>query len=317
MCSACMTISPWASKSAVEQSRRSLMLAEWALRTSTAPISSHAARSAPVATWRAMGSRLSARSRMTVPVASVCPRQPVGHDERRLRQRDDRRPDDLIVLGLVGLPGDLGAGLHAGGADRHQLDLGAVVAVAVALLVGGGEGLAQRGGVGRDVAQRQLVGLAGVAGVPGDLVGVAGERAQRLIGQRLAAQQDRVRLVAAPLGGGEPERAEHAGGARHDDPRDPQLLGDGRGVQRSGAAEGQQREAARVDPALDGHDAQRAHHLGVGDPHDPLGAGARVGQPQLARERGDRALGGLARPAPRRRPAGAARRGGRARRWRR
>ena len=47
MCSACMTISPSASKSAVEASRRSLMLAECAERTSTAPISSHAARNAP------------------------------------------------------------------------------------------------------------------------------------------------------------------------------------------------------------------------------------------------------------------------------
>ena len=47
MCSACITISPRASNSAVEASRRSLMLAEWAARTSAAPISSHTARSAP------------------------------------------------------------------------------------------------------------------------------------------------------------------------------------------------------------------------------------------------------------------------------
>ena len=44
MCSACMTSSPAASKSAVEQSWRSLMLGEWAERISTAPISSQAAR---------------------------------------------------------------------------------------------------------------------------------------------------------------------------------------------------------------------------------------------------------------------------------
>jgi len=42
-----MTMRPRSSKSAVEASRRSLMLAEWAERTSTAPISSQAARSAP------------------------------------------------------------------------------------------------------------------------------------------------------------------------------------------------------------------------------------------------------------------------------
>ncbi len=58
MCSACMTISPEGSNSAVEQSRRSLMFAECALRTSVAPISSQAARSAPVMTCRSIASRL-------------------------------------------------------------------------------------------------------------------------------------------------------------------------------------------------------------------------------------------------------------------
>ena len=56
MCSACMTSSPAASKSAVEQSWRSVMFGECAERISTAPISSHAARSAPVITWSATGS---------------------------------------------------------------------------------------------------------------------------------------------------------------------------------------------------------------------------------------------------------------------
>ena len=46
MCSAWATIRPAASKIAVEQSRRSLMFAENAARTSTAPISSAIARSA-------------------------------------------------------------------------------------------------------------------------------------------------------------------------------------------------------------------------------------------------------------------------------
>ena len=43
MCSACMTISPLGSKIAAEQSRRSLMLAEWAERIRAAPISSQVA----------------------------------------------------------------------------------------------------------------------------------------------------------------------------------------------------------------------------------------------------------------------------------
>ncbi len=50
MCSACMIIRAPASNSAVEQSRRSLMFAECEERTSTAPISSQAARSAPLTT---------------------------------------------------------------------------------------------------------------------------------------------------------------------------------------------------------------------------------------------------------------------------
>ncbi len=58
MCSACMTIRPSASNRAVEASRRSLMLAEWAERTSTTPISSQAARSAPSITCSSIASRL-------------------------------------------------------------------------------------------------------------------------------------------------------------------------------------------------------------------------------------------------------------------
>ena len=61
MCSACMSIDPSGMKSAVEQSRRSLMLAECAAWMSTAPISSHAARSAPLTTWRVTGSSVLTR----------------------------------------------------------------------------------------------------------------------------------------------------------------------------------------------------------------------------------------------------------------
>ena len=51
MCSAWAIMRPSGAKSAVEQSRRSLMLAEKAERTSTAPISSATARSALPRTW--------------------------------------------------------------------------------------------------------------------------------------------------------------------------------------------------------------------------------------------------------------------------
>src|SRR3954470_13542142 len=159
MCSACMTISPWASKSAVEQSWRSLMLAECALRMSTAPISSQAARSAPVATCRAMGSR-SATAQDHRPGRVAAPAPAVRHDERRLGQGDDRRPGDGPGVAVVaGLPADVGAGLDPRGAHGDELDVGLGVAIAVALLVGGGERLAQRARLRPDVAQRELVRL--------------------------------------------------------------------------------------------------------------------------------------------------------------
>ena len=52
MCSACAIIRPRSSNSAVEQSRRSLMLAEKAERMRTAPISSAIDRSDAPITWR-------------------------------------------------------------------------------------------------------------------------------------------------------------------------------------------------------------------------------------------------------------------------
>ena len=55
MCSACAIIRPRSSKTAVEQSRRSLMFAENAERISTAPISSATARSASPSTWSSIG----------------------------------------------------------------------------------------------------------------------------------------------------------------------------------------------------------------------------------------------------------------------
>ena len=57
MCSAWATIRPRASNSAAEQSRRSLMFEEYALRTSAVPISSATPDSALVSTDSVIGSR--------------------------------------------------------------------------------------------------------------------------------------------------------------------------------------------------------------------------------------------------------------------
>src|SRR5262249_53132337 len=93
MCSACITISPAASNSAVEASRRSLMLAECAERISTAPISSQPARSAPATTCSSTGS---IALRPDVDRAGVVDLAgPAGRDEqRRLGELDHRGPGE-------------------------------------------------------------------------------------------------------------------------------------------------------------------------------------------------------------------------------
>src|SRR3954449_4045588 len=94
MCSACMTIWPAASNRPVEASRRSFTLAEWAERTSTTPISSHAARSAPTITWSVTGSMSAA---LHPEAAARRARGPAGrHDHRGLGQLDDRGPGELV-----------------------------------------------------------------------------------------------------------------------------------------------------------------------------------------------------------------------------
>src|SRR3954452_829524 len=95
MCSACMTIWPWWSNSAVEASRRSLMLAEWALRTSTTPISSHAARRAPSMTWSVTGSMSLLTFDHQGPVLGGTAAPPGRHHQRGLGQLHDRGPTDL------------------------------------------------------------------------------------------------------------------------------------------------------------------------------------------------------------------------------
>ena len=72
MCSACAIMRPRSSKSAVEQSRRSLMLAENAERISTAPISSATERSALPRTWSSIFT-LSSRSRHLSSAATLSP----------------------------------------------------------------------------------------------------------------------------------------------------------------------------------------------------------------------------------------------------
>ena len=111
-------------------------------------------------------------------------------------------------------------------------------------------------------------------------------------GEVVAGEHHRAGGVAAAVGGAEAERREDAAGARAEDALDPELGGDRRGVHRPGAAEGQQGEVARVDAALDGDHAQRAHHLLVGDADDP--SAVSIGSsPSEAASVGDRGFGGV------------------------
>ena len=121
-------------------------------------------------------------------------------------------------------------------------------------------------------------------------------RRDRGVGQLLAAQHQRALHLRAAVRGGQPECAQHAARGRDQDAPDPELVGQVGGVQRAGAAERQQREGARVQPALHGHDAQRADHLGVGHADDPVRAFLGA-QAELAREPLDRARAPLRRRA--------------------
>ena len=80
--------------------------------------------------------------------------------------------------------------------------------------------------------------------------------------------QHRQRIVLRHVGQQHAERREHAGVARRDHRGDVERVGDLAGVHAAGAAEGEQRELARIESALHGHDANGALHVGVGDAHD-------------------------------------------------
>ena len=79
-------------------------------------------------------------------------------------------------------------------------------------------------------------------------------------------------VVAPEIGRREAQRAEHSRGQRNEDALHPQLLGQRAGMQGPGAAEGDQRKPARIDPALDADHAERPRHLGLDDPNDSGGS---------------------------------------------
>ena len=94
--------------------------------------------------------------------------------------------------------------------------------------------------------------------------------------RRSELAEERRDVVAAQVGDGEPERAQHAARAREQDPADPKLLGEAAGVHAARSAERDDRQVARIDAPLDADHAQRADHLGFGDRDDPGGRVDRV-----------------------------------------
>ncbi len=111
----------------------------------------------------------------------------------------------------------------------------------------------------------------------------------------------------AALGGdGESKRREHPGVRRDEDAGHAERVGEGAGVERAAAAEGDERAAARVDPPFHAHAAQRARHLGVGG-GDHRGGGTLRGGAKRRGQAGDRGAG--AGGVERRRRASCGRRG--------
>ena len=78
-------------------------------------------------------------------------------------------------------------------------------------------------------------------------------------------------MVAALVARGEPERREDSGSVRHEHLPTAELVGERAGVQRSGAAEGNEGELTWVVPALDRDDAKGPQHLGIDDLDDGCG----------------------------------------------
>ena len=204
---------------------------------------------------------------------------------------------------------DLDPGRGGGHPDRDELELLIGVAVAVTLLVLGLERVAQLVRVGRRRAgDRELERLAAVTELVDDvqvglglvhrLAGALAELRHVLLdplrGESVAAEEHASLDVAPARRDDEAERRENPGGTRAQDRVNPELVGDLRGVQPSGATERHQRVPPRVDAALHGDDPERADHLGAGDAADPLGARLDVVEAELVGEVADRFASRLA-----------------------
>ena len=167
-------------------------------------------------------------------------------------------------------------------------------------------------GAGSRTAHGQLVRLAAVAQVARDLARRAAAAAARAIaslergvGQLVAAQQHRaLRRRARRSAAARPSALSTPLARRDEDARRSRARRRARAAC-SGPAPPNASSAklARVEPALDGHHAQRAHHLGVGDAHDARARSPRRSRPSSPREPRRRLRAAASRRARRRPPA--------------
>ena len=84
--------------------------------------------------------------------------------------------------------------------------------------------------------------------------------------------------VAPGRRGQDPGGGQHPGAGRHDHHRHAERVSQGTGVERPGAAEGDEGEAPRIDAPLHRDPPHGQLHVGVDDPDDPLRGDPRPGQ---------------------------------------
>ena len=286
MCSAWAIIRPRSSKSAVEQSRRSLMLAEKAERMRTAPISSATARSALPRTCSSMFTSREALQRAD-PIRG--PRPPGGNPAGGAVELDDGR---ARAPRAASAPASASVGPRRTSAVRTATS-------SIGRARGRRSRSAPRGRGGTRPPDRRPSGTVSSNDWPGS----AGRPRRRPAARRpppagRACERD---AVAPLVARDETERGEDAGGLGHEHRPDPELLGERARVQWA-----RRRRRRRARSRADRGRARRRRRAAR--------AASRRSRPRRRRrvERAERALGGARGRARRRRRAarGAARAAG-------
>ena len=265
----------------------------------TLPARRHDRRGVEVEDHRRPGDRLAERQQAAVVEARLQALEAAADAEDALALAHERLLQAPTRHGQrveVGPPADRG---HTRVDDLDRVAVGA----AVLALVQDVELLERRLGEG-PLGERhaQLVALADVAAVEradhldvrsGNAVALEPAAQLRLELVELAVQpvgvdaalelEDGAHLVVLQVARQQPARRGDPGMRRHEHLGDLERVRDLRGMERAGAAEGDERELARVVALLDRARANRPGHVRVGDREDPLG-GLEQAEPELVGE---------------------------------